>query len=74
MKASGAADQAAKFRLADQLKLEVTDAAPLDGANLYTDLLNAALSEVNWHEIRREHADRFSADDRGRGNHDFHNL
>lgn len=43
--------QAAKFRLADQLKLEVTDAAPLDGANLYTDLLNAALSEVNWHEI-----------------------
>lgn len=45
------AAEAEKFNLADQLKEEITDSAPLDDANCYTDLLNAALSEVNWAEI-----------------------
>lgn len=46
--------ESAIFTLADQLKDEITDpdACELLGqSNLYTDLLNAALSEVNWQEI-----------------------
>jgi hypothetical protein len=43
--------EAAKFNLADQLKLEVEDASPHAEASMYSDLLNAALSEVNWQEI-----------------------
>ena len=40
------------FLLADQLKDSVEDMNPLsDRATMFTDLLNAALSEVNWHEI-----------------------
>jgi len=45
------AEQAAKFNLADQLKEEFNDAAPLTEPNVYSDLLGAALSEVNWSEI-----------------------
>ena len=43
--------EAAKFNLADQLKEAIHDASPLSDATVYTDLLNAALSEVNWQEI-----------------------
>lgn len=43
--------EAARFNLADQLKDEVTDASPEMEASLYTDLLRAALDEVNWQEI-----------------------
>ena len=45
------AEQAARFNLADQLKEEFNDAAPLAEPNVYSDLLGAALSEVNWSEI-----------------------
>jgi hypothetical protein len=46
------AEEARKFILADQLKDSVEDMNPLgDKATMFTDLLNAALSEVNWHEI-----------------------
>lgn len=48
-------ENAAKFNLADQLKEEVTEAAPLEEASLYSDLLGAALSEVNWDEIAENH-------------------
>lgn len=42
----------AKIRFAQRLKDEHEDKSPLiDSANVYTDLLNAALSEVNWYEI-----------------------
>lgn len=41
----------ATYQLAQQLKDEFTDAAPDLGATCWADLLNAALSEVNWHEI-----------------------
>lgn len=44
-------DNGAISRLADQLKTEITDGAPDLGASCYADLLNAALSEVNWYEI-----------------------
>jgi len=43
---------AKKFLLADQLKSSVEDMNPLtDKASMFTDLLNAAISEVNWDEI-----------------------
>jgi len=45
------ADEAARFNLADQLKDEVTDNAPLKESSLYADLLLASLSEVDWLEI-----------------------
>ena len=44
-------DEAARFNLADQLKNEVTDGVPLCQAGMYSDLLHAALSEVDWLEI-----------------------
>lgn len=43
--------EAARFHLADQLKEAITEAAPLKQPSLYSDLLSAALSEVNWNEI-----------------------
>jgi hypothetical protein len=36
---------------AAQLKDELEEATPTDAPNVYSDLLNAALSAVNWHEI-----------------------
>lgn len=44
--------EATRFSLADRLKEEVADGAPdTIEASLYGDLLGAALSSVNWHEI-----------------------
>ena len=44
--------EAAKFRLADQLKDQIEDRNPLiDQANVYTDILGANLQEVDWHEV-----------------------
>ncbi len=43
--------EAARFNLADQLKKEVTDGSPLHEPSLYTDLLLASLSNVDWLEI-----------------------
>jgi hypothetical protein len=37
--------------LATQLKQEISDNAPTDAPNVYSDLLTAALSDVNWAEI-----------------------
>jgi hypothetical protein len=42
----------AALDLTDKLKDEIEEGNPLAGqANLWSDLLSAALSEVNWHEI-----------------------
>ena len=38
-------------RLAEQLEREITENAPTDAPNAYSDLLTAALCEVNWVEI-----------------------
>ena len=43
--------ETAKFNLADQLREEIRDGAPLGEADMYSDLLGAALDEVNWQEI-----------------------
>ena len=49
--------QAAQYGLADELKSGADEDNPLteDGVqpSVYTDLLGAALSEVNWNEIAR---------------------
>jgi hypothetical protein len=43
-----------RYALAEELKDYFEDNNPLaDQANTYTDLLRAALSEVNWNEIAR---------------------
>ena len=42
----------ARIALADRLRDEITEANPLAGeAAMWSDLLAAALSEVNWYEI-----------------------
>ena len=44
--------EATRFLLADRLKQYVEEKSPLnDTATLYADLLEAALSEIDWHEI-----------------------
>lgn len=45
-------DQDATYNLAQELEDYITEQNPLaDKANLWSDLLGAALSEVNWQEI-----------------------
>src|SRR3990170_4163504 len=44
-------EQAARYRLADSLKEWVNELMPDLGASLASDLLSAALSEVDWNEI-----------------------
>lgn len=51
-------EEAARFTLADRLKAEIVEGSPLQEASLYSDLLGAALQEVNWREI----ADHWLAD------------
>lgn len=41
-----------RIDLGDRLKEEITEGSPLgDDASMYSDLLGAALSEVNWGEV-----------------------
>jgi hypothetical protein len=51
-------EQAARGDLAARLKDEIEEYTPCPEAGLYSDLLNAALSEVDWHEV----ADAFLED------------
>jgi len=39
----------------DEVKDEVTEMAPDLGASMYSDLLTAALANVNWREIIKTH-------------------
>jgi len=43
--------EAARFGLADQLRDEIEDASPIKAASVYTDLLGAAIGDINWHEV-----------------------
>jgi hypothetical protein len=43
-------DQAARFTLADRLKDEAEEAMP-ETEGVWSDLLRAAFSEIDWHEI-----------------------
>lgn len=44
-------EERAVLDLEKRLKSEIEESAPDLGASMFSDLLNAALSEVNWHEI-----------------------
>lgn len=44
--------------LAEQLRSELEEASPIEEASLFSDLLNAALGEVDWFEV----ADAFLED------------
>lgn len=44
----------ARCILAQWLKDETDDNNPCSQVSLYTDLLNAALSEVNWYEVAED--------------------
>jgi len=46
-------------RFAEWIKETTEENAPDLGASLYSDLLGAALSEVNWYEIAENWADEF---------------
>lgn len=55
--------QEAVSSLAEILKDEHEEANPLgDQASVYTDLLNAALSEVYWREIAENYIDEVAAE------------
>lgn len=45
------AEEAARYKLAEQLRDEVTEAAPSTEALLYADLIDAALTSVDWDEV-----------------------
>jgi hypothetical protein len=53
------AEEAATFNLADQIKEELENASPLPDAGLFTDLLNAALWEVDWQEVAESFLEEF---------------
>ena len=45
-------EEATRFQLADALKEFLNELNPVaDQASVFSDLINSALSEVNWHEI-----------------------
>jgi len=46
-------EERAVLALEKQLKAEIEEQAPDLGCSMFADLLNAALSEVNWHEIAK---------------------
>ena len=45
------AEKAPLYLLADRIEEEVTEGAPDFGCTLYADLLNSALSEIDWREV-----------------------
>jgi hypothetical protein len=47
----------ATLNLADQIKTMIEEAAPDLGASMYADMINGALSSVNWYEIAEHYHD-----------------
>jgi hypothetical protein len=55
--------EVARLALASSIKEWIERDNPLEGKNtLYSDLLNAALSEVDWHEIADHYLDDIAED------------
>ena len=48
---------ASEYWRAERLKDYVEGMAPIDGATMFVDLLRAALDNVNWLEIVKQHED-----------------
>ena len=49
--------ETARMALAQRLEEDIHEADPLPESGLYSDLLGAALSEVNWYEIAGHYVD-----------------
>ena len=50
-------EENAVFAFADRLKEEKEQENPVEGANFWADMMNAALSEVNYHDIAEHYID-----------------
>lgn len=50
-------EERAALDLMERLKDKITEGAPDLGASMYSDILGAALSDVNWMEIARSMID-----------------
>ena len=50
-------EERAVLELSRRLKYEIEENAPELGASMWADLMNAALSEVDWHEIAKAMVD-----------------
>lgn len=51
-------EEEARLDLVGRLKADIEEGCPLnDGGSMYSDLLNAALSEVDWDEIAGHYLD-----------------
>lgn len=61
----------ARYSLGRQLKGELEEASPLEEASLFSDLLNAALSEVDWHEVADAFLEDLQPDDEPDGETEF---
>lgn len=57
------AGEDASGTLAEQLKNELEEASPVEEASLFSDLLNAALGEVDWHEVADAFLEEVRPDD-----------
>ncbi len=44
-------EEVARRDLAERIKDEIEENNPCPAASMYSDLLNAALSEVNWYDV-----------------------
>jgi hypothetical protein len=58
-------EQLARCKLAEQLKSELEEASPLEEASMFSDLLTAALSEVDWHEVADAFLDDLEPEESG---------
>jgi hypothetical protein len=48
------------YERSEALKEWITEMAPIDGANMFTDLLRGALDNVDWREIIKNHEDDYT--------------
>src|SRR4051812_8317451 len=55
--------EGAACSLARQLQGELTEASPVTEPTVYSDLMNAALDEVNWLEIAESYLDEIEPDE-----------
>lgn len=58
-----ARDSESTIELADALKDWIEESAPEMDASVWSDLLNAALSEVDWYEIAENYREEVASDD-----------
>jgi hypothetical protein len=53
----------AKSNLANEIQEQHTEANPVQNGTVFADLMNAALSEVNWYEIASHYVDEVEVEE-----------